>query len=77
MKNLFCKLGWHKWEKNPSHKDYIKYTFSMGLFSWGSQKGTRICERYCGASQKVKRSGRSGMFGGGASDDWRPVKDYV
>jgi len=60
--NLFCKLGWHTWEKEPV-RDYVKHSGIDFLFSSsGVQKAIRRCV-CCGKRKKVYRRGWIG-FGG-------------
>jgi len=73
MTRLFCRMGWHKWEKDPSHKELIKKTGShFVFFSEGVQKGIRKCLRKgCVATQKVSRTGWVGN--GGQSTRWKKL----
>ena len=67
-----CRLGWHRWAREPFQKAFIRSTGLHVLFSSsGIQLARRRCER-CPAEQDVCRTGMVG-WGKGTSTKWRPV----
>ena len=56
---LFCCLGLHEWEKEPSHKEIIKDTgINFAFSSAGLQKGQKRCLRLgCMTTLNVWREG--------------------
>ena len=68
-----CKVGAHKWEQDPSQKEFLRKTGPNIVF-WTAceQTATRKCTAAgCAAAQDVARSGFAGA--GGFAGEWRPI----
>lgn len=60
LSKLFCALGFHKWEKDPSEKTNPRYEEVplLAFISYTSQNGIKNCERNgCQEQLFVKRGG--------------------
>jgi len=67
---LFCRLGFHTYEKEPGKLYYLRDTGFNILFMTGAiQVGIKRC-LCCGKEKFVKRHGLCGL-GGGDAGKWR------
>lgn len=68
---LFCLMGLHRLEEEPSHKELVKETgVHFAFWSEGVQKGVKKCLRPgCDKKVKVWRSGWVGS--GGTGTRWK------
>jgi hypothetical protein len=70
---LRCHLGWHRWEKEPSHKEMLRRSGPDILFwTFCVQVGIRQCLD-CDRERKVIREGMAGM--GGHAGKWKRCSD--
>ena len=70
LSSLFCKLGLHPWEKEPSRNTGVNVLFATSAI----QAATRKCEGGdCHATQDVYREGFCGI--GGQAGPWKKMDE--
>ena len=72
---ILCKLGLHRFEREPQSKELIKGTGAhMAFWSEGIQKATKQCTRpECGFVCKIWRKGWLGA--GGKAGRWKKLSE--
>ncbi len=76
--SLFCRIGFHKWEKEPSHKELLRSTgMHFAFTSEAKQLGTKKCLRE--GCREVKQVYRFGFLsiGGGSASKWKNASPEI
>ncbi len=71
LQRWLCRIGLHRFEADPSHKELLKETgVHVAFWSEAMQKGTKRCTcEGCDATLKVYRRGLCGI--GGNAGPWK------